>query len=274
MKLSTVLSKLEYIKTIKSKIKTSIINWGIKMPEDTLFMDYSKYIKTIDKGELGSIPMNGQNRFANITLNEGDRQIMPYVKVTNARQMFYNSTNVGKITFDASECTDFVSTFERCDATEVDLDTSKGLNFSSFASFYNKNGNYLEKAKIDLSSATDINQCFYYAWKLQDLEIMNVREGIVLGQTNYSAFFPQYSTFKPQSLKRLKIHNNKFRGAMTLANCSFERDGILEIFNDLPVIGSDETTTNTITLTGNPGASSLTSEDIAIASSKGWSVTL
>lgn len=56
--------------------------------------------------------------------------------------------------------------------------------------------------------------------------------------------------------------------------CSFDRDGMLEVFNTIPD-ASDVTATSTITITGNPCVTdgTLTEEDMAIATAKGYVVT-
>lgn len=55
--------------------------------------------------------------------------------------------------------------------------------------------------------------------------------------------------------------------------CSFARDGMIEMFNSLPD-ASDVTATSTITITGNPCVTdgTLTEEDMAIATAKGYVV--
>ena len=58
--------------------------------------------------------------------------------------------------------------------------------------------------------------------------------------------------------------------AISLANCSLSHDAIVAFFNSLPTI----TEAKAITLTGNPGVSELTDAEKAIATGKGWTLTL
>ena len=58
--------------------------------------------------------------------------------------------------------------------------------------------------------------------------------------------------------------------AISLSDCSLSHAAIVAFFNSLPTI----TSANAITLTGNPGVSELTNAEKAIATGKGWTLTL
>ena len=58
--------------------------------------------------------------------------------------------------------------------------------------------------------------------------------------------------------------------AISLSNCSLSHAAIVAFFNSLPTI----TSAKAITLTGNPGVSELTDAEKAIATGKGWTLTL
>ena len=58
--------------------------------------------------------------------------------------------------------------------------------------------------------------------------------------------------------------------AISLSNCSLGHAAIVAFFNSLPTI----TSAKAITLTGNPGVSELTNAEKAIATGKGWTLTL
>ena len=57
---------------------------------------------------------------------------------------------------------------------------------------------------------------------------------------------------------------------ISLSNCSLSHAAIVAFFNSLPTI----TSAKAITLTGNPGVSELTDAEKAIATGKGWTLTL
>lgn len=58
--------------------------------------------------------------------------------------------------------------------------------------------------------------------------------------------------------------------SFSIANCAFQRSGLVEMFQSLPTIA----TPRNITITGNPGVAELTDADKAIATDKGWTLTL
>ena len=58
--------------------------------------------------------------------------------------------------------------------------------------------------------------------------------------------------------------------AIYLRDCSLSHAAIVSFFNSLPTI----TSAKAITLTGNPGVSELTNAEKAIATGKGWTLTL
>jgi hypothetical protein len=68
-------------------------------------------------------------------------------------------------------------------------------------------------------------------------------------------------------LRRLRLPGISV--TFTIANCDLERAELVQLFNDLATVG----TTQTITITGNPGVATLTAGEIAIATGKGWVVT-
>ena len=58
--------------------------------------------------------------------------------------------------------------------------------------------------------------------------------------------------------------------AISMQSCSLGRTAIVAFFNSLPTI----TAAKAITLTGNPGVSELKDAEKAIATEKGWTLTL
>lgn len=84
----------------------------------------------------------------------------------------------------------------------------------------------------------------------------------------------------PLPLKRLTFsttdtpyYSKDYAKDFSIEYCSFDRDGMVEMFNSLPD-SSDVTKTKSITITGNPCVTdgTLTDEDIAIATAKGYSI--
>ena len=73
------------------------------------------------------------------------------------------------------------------------------------------------------------------------------------------------------SLKHLILNLPNWSGLdFSIADCSFDLDGLVEMFRSLPTRAA----AHSITITGNPGVADLTEEDKAIATSKGWTLVL
>jgi hypothetical protein len=70
------------------------------------------------------------------------------------------------------------------------------------------------------------------------------------------------------SLQNIRVPNLKV--TTTFVDCAMERAALVQVFNDL----GTPITTQTITVTRNPGSADLTAADILIATNKNWTVTL
>jgi hypothetical protein len=85
-------------------------------------------------------------------------------------------------------------------------------------------------------------------------------------------------------LKRLTFRTDlpegtySIRSAINIKYCSFDREGMIEMFNTLPDITAANVSASykKITITGNPCVTdgTLTEEDKAIATNKGWTLVV
>lgn len=97
-----------------------------------------------------------------------------------------------------------------------------------------------------------------------------------------SITFPIGTASKPCALKRLTFRTDlpdgtySIRSAINIKYCSFDRYGMVEMFSTLPDISALGLSSgySTITITGNPCVTdgTLTDEDRAIATTKGWTL--
>ena len=116
------------------------------------------------------------------------------------------------------------------------MDTSAVTNMSSM---FNGCVSLTAIPQLDTSAVTNMNSMFYYC----------------------------------NSLTAITFNGSVTRwagSAVSLQDCSLSHAAIVAFFNSLPTI----TSAKTITLTGNPGVSELTSAEKAIATGKGWTLTL
>lgn len=186
-------------------------------------------------------------------------------KVTNMSNMFYNNgiENIDLSIFNTSKCTNMSSMFGSCQKL------SGTLNFDT----------------IDTSLVTDMSSIFSSCRNIE--EILNLsapkKAGITIG-------FPNGTSTTRYALKRLTFKTDlpegvySIRSAISIKYCSIERSGMIEMFNSLPDITAANVGTSykKITITGNPcltgilpdgtACETLTDEDRAIATAKGWTL--
>ena len=183
--------------------------------------------------------------------------------VTNMRNMFdgcYSLTAIPQI--DTSAVTSMSNMFNSCRSLTAipQTDTSAVTDMS-----YMFNSCYSLTAipQIDTSAVTSMNYMFAYCYSLTAIPQMDTS-----AVTNMSGVF--YNCY---SLTAITL-NNTVTGwsgyAVSLQDCSLSHAAIVAFFNSLPTI----TSAKAITLTGNPGVSELTDAEKAIATGKGWTLTL
>lgn len=160
-------------------------------------------------------------------------------QVTDMGSMFrscYSLTTIPQL--NASQVTDMSYMFYYCYSLIVipQLDTAMVTDMNSmFRSCYS----LTTIPQLDTSQVTDMDMMFYYCFSLQSVSLDST-------VTSWGGY------------------------AIDLSGCLLLRDGIIALFNSLPTI----TTGKELTLIGNPGVTDLTDEDKAIATDKGWTLTL
>lgn len=116
----------------------------------------------------------------------------------------------------------------------------------------------------------------------RDASVLNM----VIGVTTISSLFLQNANLEevgPMNLSSVTTGSSgifsscpnlrRFQGtgmrfSISFLNCQLTRDAIVEVFTNLGTASG----TQTVTVTGNPGAASLSGADLAIATGKGWTV--
>ena len=223
--------------------------------------------------------------------------------VTNLKNVVAYCRNIGSFIGNFSSCTGWQGSFNFCSLNSVENITTGGgffrqtLNTALITQIFNQDF---------FKNATDFNRTLYNAAYLKylgtpsvplDLTGANVysetfRNGSALihaffqnaQPTNLDRTFYACSVletilgldcssltslnnpfFNNFSLSKLSMSNMTL--SFSLENCNFNRQGLVDVFNDLA------TATSTITVTDNPGVPDLTPTDIAIATGKGWTVT-
>ena len=159
--------------------------------------------------------------------------------VTNMSNMFYacySLTAIPQMT--TSAVTNMSNMFSNCRSLLAipQMDTSAVKNMSNMFNYCNS---LAAVPQIDTSAVTNMSNMFYACYSLTAIAL----DSAVTGWAGY---------------------------AISLKDCSLGHSAIVAFFNSLPTI----TSAKAITLTGNPGVSQLTSSEKAIATGKGWTLTL
>ena len=141
--------------------------------------------------------------------------------------------------------------------------------------------------QMDTSAVTDMNNMFSNCYSMTAIPQLDTSAVIDMGsmfsncrsltaipQMDTSAVTNMSNMFNAcRSLTAITL-NNTVTGwagyAISLKDCSLSHAAIVAFFNSLPTI----TSAKAITLSGNPGVSELTDAEKAIATGKGWTLTL
>jgi len=131
-------------------------------------------------------------------------------------------------------------------------------NTGNFQAIFSSCPNLIKVGTITSTSATSILNMFSFCYSLREATFTNLTNVT----TTLNAF---QNCFSLQNLRvpGLKVNVN-------FTDCAMERAALVQVFNDL----GTPATTQTITVTRNPGSADLTAADILIATSKNWTVTL
>ena len=132
-------------------------------------------------------------------------------------------------------------------------------------------------------NVTNMNGMFYNCYSLQSVPLFNTINVTNMNGMFYNCqslnFIPafittaitsDFTTFAngSNSINRILMSFNR---TVALQNCQLSRDALVEIFTNLA--NRTSTTSATIDITGNWGASALTASDRLIATNKNWAIT-
>ena len=224
-------------------------------------------------------------------------------KVTTAISMFDSCTNLKSVpALDMRLTTDFSAMFANCaNLTEIPLiDTRSGINFTNFAT---NCGKLKTVANLDMSKATlvtsafqsclsldnfpamtigtascNANSFFYQCYMIKNIGNIDVSKAITL--TNFFNGDNSLRTLPPLNLNSgttftsmasgpmARAPFTNVRASLNLGSKNLGRTAIVEVFNGL----ASGVSGKTITVSANPGYTSLTTAERAIATAKGWTI--
>lgn len=125
---------------------------------------------------------------------------------------------------------------------------------------------------LETSKCTDFYFAFYRCRSLCMLK--NIDISAMTNDTYYmfdGCFCLGSLTFK--NVNELTSSKTGKKYSIKLNDCSFNKTAIINLFNSLPTISKSNKNTYELVLTNNRGVSSLTEEDIKIATNKKWIIT-
>ena len=109
---------------------------------------------------------------------------------------------------------------------------------------------------LNTEKGTVFTQMFLQCYSLDELPALNLTAG-----TTFTNMFISMNGITKAPFTNIKI-------SFSFANQMLSRTAIVDIFNGL----ASGVTSKTITVSGNPGYSSLTAADRLIATAKGWTI--
>ncbi len=160
--------------------------------------------------------------------------------------------------YNFSSVTTLASTFAGCNALKRLPVMTIGTSITSFATTFNNCFSLEEAPNWNLQNATNVTNMFNNCINLRKVPAYNLS---TVNTASASMFF----TCK--SLIRSRVTGMRY--THSYLNCKLSRTELVTIFNNLgTAVG-----TQTITITGNYGASTLTAGERAIATGKGWTIS-
>ena len=129
---------------------------------------------------------------------------------------------------------------------------------TNFQAIFSSCPNLIKVGTITSTAATSILNMFSFCYSLREATFTSLANVT----TTLNAF---QNCFSLQTLRVPGLRVN-----VNFTDCAMERAALVQVFNDL----GTPATTQTITVTRNPGSADLTAADILIATNKNWIVTL
>ncbi len=208
-------------------------------------------------------------------------------KVTNMSRMFYGCYSLKEIPLlDTSNTTNMSEMFYYCvsltDIPDIDTGNVTTMNYT-FSDCY-----LLKKIpQLDTSKVTNMGYAFSGCQLIEEIPPIDTSKVTNMTRMFYGCDslmkIPQLNTSKVTTMSNILQYSNSLISlkldptvtgwtgcAISLKDCSLGHTALVEFFNSLPTI----TSSKAITLTGNPGVSELTDAEKAIATGKGWTLTL
>ena len=209
-----------------------------------------------------------------------------YVKtignVTSLSNMFNSCVSLQSLPlFNTQNVTNMFQMFRECYSIQsVPLFNTQ--NVTNMSSMFQSCFSLQSVPLFNTQNVTNMFQMFRDCYSLQSLPLFNTQNVTNMGgMFSYCFclnFIPNFNTTLVTNFTNFANGCNSldrcttiFRDSVSLQNCQLSKDALVEIFTNLT--DRTATTSATINITGNWGATALTSADRLIATNKNWTIT-
>ena len=234
------------------------------------------YCEKVDIKTIGNATSMGSMFYNCISLQSVP--LFNTINVTSMQNMFQNCSSLQSVPlFNTINVTNMSLMFQNC----VSLQSVPLFNTTNVTSMTNMFYNCVSLQSVPLfntSNVTNMQNMFYACSSLQSVPLFNTVNVTNMGYMFYACpslnFIPAFITTAVtadftifandcNSLNRILMSFNR---TVALKNCQLSKDALVEIFTNLT--DRTATTSATIDITGNWGASALTASDRLIATNK------
>ena len=202
--------------------------------------------------------------------------------VTSIQMMFYNCYSLQSVPlFNTQNVTNMSIMFYNCFSLQsVPLFNTQ--NVTDMGSMFFGCYSLQSVPLFNTQNVTTMQQMFQNCFSLQSVPLFNTQKvtsmfNMFLGCYSLN-FIPNFNTALVTNFTAFANVCNSldrcttiFRNSVGLQSCQLSKDALVEVFTNL--VNRTATTSATIDITGNWGATALTSADRLIATGKNWSIT-
>ena len=201
--------------------------------------------------------------------------------VTNMFSMFNSCNSLQSVPlFNTQNVTNMVNMFSGCPSLQsVPLFNTQ--NVTGMFSMFNSCASLQSVPLFNTQNVTSMGYMFFNCSSLQSVPLFNTQNVTNMANMFQNCvslnFIPNFNTTLVTNFTTFANGSTSldrcttiFRNSVGLQNCQLSKDALVEIFTNL--INRTSTTSATIDITGNWGATALTSADRLIATNKNWTI--
>ena len=271
----SIATEITRLKNCKDAIKTSIINKGVAVSDTAKLDEYSSLIDNISTGtQLDLEPYAGYG--------DGDLNIASYLKsfpnidtsgLTDLSGLFQNFEKLEQIpNIDTSSAINLSAIFLGCKSLIAipEIDTSKATDLSSIFEYCT---NLTSIPQIDTSNATNISYAFQGCENIIAIQKINASKVNRIAGVFINCFsLQEFGGFENLGQAySTSMSTNNYNYKLDLTSTNLNHDSLMNVINNLYDIASKGCNIQTLNL--GTLKSLLSSDEIAIATNKGWNVT-